>query len=37
MWNLKKRNDTSEFIYKTEIDSQPQQTVVTKRDGSGEE
>ena len=37
MWNLKKKNDTSELIYKTEIDSQPQQTMVTKREGSGEE
>ena len=34
---LKKKNDTSELIYKTEIDSQPQQTMVTKREGSGEE
>ena len=22
MWNLKKKNETNEFIYKTEIDSQ---------------
>ena len=32
MWNIK--NDTSELIYKTEIDSQTQKTnMVTKDDG----
>ena len=33
MWNLKK-NDTNELIYKTETDSQTQETnMVTKRKG----
>ena len=36
MWSLKKKN-TSKLSYKTEIDSQPQQTTVTKREGNGEE
>ena len=33
MWNLK--YDTNEPIYKTEIDSQTEQTVVAKGEGGG--
>ena len=37
MWNLKKKNDTNEIIYKTEMDSQTLKTNVwlSKEKGGG--
>ena len=39
MWNLKKKNDTNELIYKTETDQQTQKTNLRlpkgKREGEG--
>ena len=36
MWNLKKKNDTDELIYKTEIDPQTQKTNLWLPKGKGE-
>ena len=36
MWNLKKKNDTNELIYKTEIDPQTQKTNLWLPGGKGE-
>ena len=34
-WNLKKKNDTNDFIYKREIDSQKTNLQLPKRKGLG--
>ena len=35
MWNLKKKKDTNELIYKTETDSHRKQPMVTKGEMAG--
>ena len=35
MWNLKRKKDTNELIYKTEIDSQAQKTNLWLPKGKG--
>ena len=36
MWNLKIKNDTSELIYKTEINTQTEKTNLWLPEGKGE-
>ena len=35
MWNLKKKKDTNELIYKTEVDSEPLKTNLRLPKGKG--